>query len=284
MRSANAASNLAVTTSGFGLSGSAAGNYRVDQVTGLTASITKRAVTASITGNPTKPYDGSNSVTLGASDYTLSGFVAGQSATIPQSSTAQYNNVNAGSNRGLMSSLSVSDFVAGGGTNLSNYDLPTGANGSLGTITPFIINLMGQRVYDATTNADATLFTTGGTIAGVNGERLTLGGSGVLSTKNVGLQRSFQNFGTLALGDNNGALATNYTLAGGIDWVTITPATLTVAGTVAADKVYDRLTTAQLSGSTLVGRLGSDDVDPGQYRHGQLRRQERRVARASPRR
>ncbi|KLD72794.1 hypothetical protein Y886_41345, partial [Xanthomonas hyacinthi DSM 19077] len=93
----------------------------------------------------------------------------------------------------------------------------------------------------------------------MNGERLTLAGSGVLSTKNVGNQRSFANFGTLALGDNTGTAA-NYTLAGGIDWVTITPATLTVAGTVAADKPYDRSTTAQLSGSTLVGRLGSDDV------------------------
>ncbi|HVI56281.1 MAG TPA: YDG domain-containing protein [Luteibacter sp.] len=262
VRSANAANNLDVTTSGFGLAGSAAGNYRVNQVSGLTANISRRAVTASITGDPTKPYDGSDSVTLTAGDYTLSGFVSGQGATIPQSSTAKYNNVDAGSNRGLTSTLSVSDFVALSGTNLANYDLPTGATGALGTITPFIINLMSQRVYDATTGADATLFTSGGTIAGVNGERLTLTGSGVLSTKNVGSQRSFANFGTLALGDNSGT-ATNYTLAGGIDWVTITPATLTVAGTVAADKTYDRSNVAQLSGSTLVGRLGSDDVTLG---------------------
>ncbi|WP_185754306.1 YDG domain-containing protein [Luteibacter sp. 9135] len=259
VRSANAANNLDVTTSGFGLAGSAAGNYRVNQVSGLTANISKRAVTASITGDPTKPYDGSNSVTLTAGDYTLSGFVSGQGASIPQSSTAKYNNVNAGSNRGLTSTLSVSDFVALAGTNLANYDLPVGATGALGTITPFVINLMGQRIYDATTSADAGLFTNGGTIAGVNGERVALTGSGVLSTKNVGNQRSFANFGTLALGDNTGTAA-NYTLAGGIDWVTITPATLTVAGTVAADKAYDRSTAAQLSGSTLVGRLGSDDV------------------------
>jgi filamentous hemagglutinin family protein len=267
VRSANAANNLDVATSGFGLAGSAAGNYRVNQVSGLTANISRRSVTASITGNPTKPYDGSDSVTLTAGDYTLSGFVSGQGATIPQSSTAKYNNVNAGGNRGLASTLSVSDFVALSGTNLANYDLPTGATGPLGTITPFIINLMSQRVYDATTGADAALFTSGGTIAGVNGERLTLTGSGVLSTKNVGNQRSFANFGTLALGDNSGT-ATNYTLAGGIDWVTITPATLTVAGTVAADKTYDRSNVAQLSGSTLVGRLGTDDVTLGNFATG----------------
>jgi filamentous hemagglutinin family protein len=267
VRSANAANSLDVTTSGFGLTGSAAGNYRVNQVSGLTANIARRAVTASITGNPTKPYDGSDSVTLMAGDYTLTGFVAGQGASIPQSSTARYNAVDAGGNRGLTSTLSVSDYVAQAGTNLANYDLPVGATGALGTITPFIINLMGQRVYDATTSADAGLFTAGGTIAGVNGERLTLTGSGVLSTKNVGNQRSFADFGTLALGNSTGT-ASNYTLTGGIDWVTITPATLTVGGTVAADKTYDRSTLAQLSGSTLTGRLGTDDVALGNFATG----------------
>lgn len=259
VRSPNAANNLAVTTSGFNLAGTAAGNYRVDQVSGLTANIAKRAITASITGNPTKPYDGSTSITLMASDYTLAGFVVGQGATIPQSSTAQYVNANAGSNRGITSTLSVSDFVAGVGTNLSNYDLPTAAAGTLGTITPFVINLMSQRVYDSTTSADASLFTNGGFIAGVNGERLTLAGSGTLVTKNVGSQRGFANFGTLALGNDSGT-ASNYTLAGGIDWVTITPATLTVSGTVAGDKIYDQTTTAHLTGSTLNGVFAGDAV------------------------
>lgn len=260
VRSANAISGQAVTVSGLGLSGSRAANYRVDQVAGLTADIAKRNVTASITGNPTKPYDGSNSVTLLASDYTLSGFVNGQSATIPQSSTANYLGVNAGSNVGLASTLSVSDFVAGSNTNLANYSLPTGATGTLGTITPFVVNLMGTRVYDATVHADASLFTRGGTVAGVNGETLTLTGSGNLVTKNVGAQRAFADFGTLALGGNNGSTASNYMLTGGIDWVTITPATLTVINTTAADKVYDGTTVAQLSGAQLSGVIGSDTV------------------------
>ncbi|WP_285403302.1 YDG domain-containing protein [Luteibacter sp. ME-Dv--P-043b] len=260
VRSANAISGQAVTVSGLGLSGSRSANYRVDQVGGLTADIAKRTVTASITGNPTKPYDGSNSVTLLASDYTLNGFVGMQSATIPQSSTANYLDVNAGSNVGLSSTLSVSDFVAGSNTNLANYSLPTAASGTRGTITPFIVNLMGTRVYNATVHADASLFTSGGTVAGVNGETLTLTGSGNLVTKNVGAQRAFADFGTLALGGNGGSTASNYTLAGGIDWVTITPAALTVINTTAADKVYDGNTLAQLSGAQLAGVLGSDTV------------------------
>lgn len=260
VRSANAIAGQAVTVTGLGLSGSRASNYRVDQFSGLMADIAKRPVTASITGNPTKPYDGSDSVTLLASDYTLDGFVTGQGATVPQSSTASYLTVNAGSNIGLKSTLSVSDFVANSGTNLSNYALPTSATGTLGTITPFIINLMGTRVYDTTVHADASLFTSGGTLAGVNGEKLTLTGSGNLVTKNVGSQRAFADFGTLALGGSGGSTASNYTLAGGIDWVTITPASLTVINTTAADKIYDGNTTAQLSGATLQGVLGSDAV------------------------
>ena len=215
VRSANAVAGQAVTVSGLAASGSRASNYRVQQVGGLSADIAPRTVTASITGNPTKPYDGSTSVTLLASDYTLTGFVSNQGATVPQSSTANYLSPNAGNHVGLASTLSVSDFVATGTTNLANYALPTSANGTLGTITPFIINLMGTRVYDATTNGDASLFTSNGTLAGVNGERLTLSGSGTLVNKNVGQQKAFAGFGSLALGDNGAALAANYMLAGG---------------------------------------------------------------------
>ncbi|SEV92763.1 YDG domain-containing protein [Luteibacter sp. 329MFSha] len=262
VRSPNAANGLDVTTTGFGLTGSRASNYRVNAVTGLQANINKAPIVATITGNPTKPYDGSNSVTLLAGDYTLTGFVNGQGATIPQSSTSRYLGVNAGSNVGLASTLSVSDFVANAGTNLANYALPTAASGTLGTITPFIINLTSTRVYDATTNAAASLFTDGnGTVLGVNGERVSLTGTGTLVTKNVGSQRAFQDFGTLALGNYGGSSAQNYTLAGGIDWVTITPATLTVSGTFADDKVYDGNRTATLHGALLNGVLGADTVN-----------------------
>jgi len=262
VRSPNAANGLDVTTSGFALAGSRAANYRVNAVTGLTANINKAPIVATITGNPTKPYDGSNSVTLLAGDYTLSGFVNGQGASIPQSSTSRYLGVNAGGNVGLASTLSVSDFVANAGTNLANYALPTAASGTRGTITPFVINLTATRVYDATTNAAATLFTDGnGTVTGVNGERVALSGTGNLVTKNVGAQRAFQDVGTLVLGDYNGASAQNYTLAGGIDWVTITPATLLVTGTFADDKVYDGNRTATLHGAVLNGVLGSDTVN-----------------------
>ena len=42
--------------------------------------------------------------------------------------------------------------------------------------------------------------------------------------------------------------------------LTVTPKSLNVSGATAANKVYDRLTTASLSGGTLAGVLGLDSV------------------------
>ncbi|WP_322044431.1 YDG domain-containing protein [Paraburkholderia sp. J67] len=259
---ANAGTNLQVTASGFTLGGAQAGNYTVSQPSNLFANITPAPLTVTITGNPVKAYDGTTSVTLGASDFAITGFIGNQSATVTQTASSGYFSPNVGTNIGIGATLEPSDYTAALGTNLSNYNLPTQATGTLGQITAKIINLTGTRVYDATTGADATLFSSAGEVAGVNGETLTLSGSGVLTSKNVGKQVPFSNLGTLALGNGTG-LASNYSLAGGTDWVTITPATLTVLNTVALNKTYDGTTAATLQNALLAGVLGSDAVTLG---------------------
>ncbi|GLQ95029.1 hypothetical protein GCM10007901_39820 [Dyella acidisoli] len=262
---ANVGNNLDVAIGGFALGGAQAGNYTVVQPSGLTANITPRPLTATITGSPTKVYDGTNSATLTASDYTLSGFVTGQGASIPQSATANYATPNAGTGLGVQSTLVVSDFVANSGTLLSNYILPTSATGNNGVITPYVLNLSGTRVYDATTTGAASLFGTSGVVTGLNGDQLTLSGSGTVSSKNVGTYTGTSQFNlnTLSMTGNGSALASNYTLVGGIDTLIITPAILTVSGTVAANKVYNNNTVASLSGSTLNGVFSGDTVTLG---------------------
>ncbi|WP_114239949.1 YDG domain-containing protein [Dyella sp. C9] len=256
---ANVGNNLLVRTSGFTLAGAQLGNYTLVQPSGLTANITPAPLTVEITGNPIKQYDGTTSVTLSPSDYTITGFVGSQSATVTQAASSNYLSPNVGTNIGLQATLEISDYVAGSGTILSNYQLPQLVTGVHGEITPAVINLTGTRVYDATTGADASIFANGELVDGVNGETLTLSGSGVLTSKNVGFQVPFANLGTLALSNGTG-LASNYTLTGGTDWVTITPAVLTVLNTTAANKVYDGTTTAALSNALLFGVIGSDDV------------------------
>ncbi|WP_430390102.1 YDG domain-containing protein [Dyella sp. 20L07] len=255
---ANAGTNLKVTTAGFLLTGGDAGNYQLTQPAGLTATISPKQLTANIIGSPTKIYDGTDSATLTASDYQLLGFVAGDGASVPQSATANYVTKNAGTGLGVVSTLVTSDFVANAGTNLANYILPTTGSGSGGVIKQYVLNLTGSRIYDGTTNADASLF---GVLQGINGETLGLTGSGALTTKNVGNQQSFANLGTLALANGaNGGLANNYTLVGGVDWVTITPKALT-ASFLANDKIYDGTTGATLTGAaTLSGLVSGDTV------------------------
>lgn len=255
---ANAGDNLGVTVGGFSLNGASSGNYLLQQPAGLTATINPKQLTAVITGSPTKVYDGTDSATLTASDYDLQGFIGNQGASIPQSATANYLTKNVGTGLGVASTLVASDFVANVGTDLSNYVLPSTGAGNNGVIQSKVIDLTGTRVYDGTATADSSLF---GSLQGVNGETLGVTGSGTLVDKNVGEEKAFFDIGSLALANGgNGGLASNYTLVGGIDWVTITPAMLTVSGTVADDKIYDHTTTAHLSGSTLQGVFAGDTV------------------------
>ena len=254
----NAGTNLGVTAGGFALNGGSSGNYQLQQPAGLTATINPKQLTAVIVGSPTKVYDGTDSATLTATDYRLDGFVGTQGASVPQSASANYLTKNVGTGLGVASTLVTSDFVANAGTDLSNYILPTTGAGNNGVIQSKVIDLTGTRVYDSTATADSSLF---GVLQGVNGETLGVTGSGTLVDKNVGEEKAFLDMGNLALANGgNGGLASNYTLVGGVDWVTITPAMLTVSGTVADDKVYDQTTTAHLSGATLHGVFAGDAV------------------------
>jgi len=255
---ANAGNNLGVTVGGFILNGGSSGNYQLQQPASLTATINPKQLTAVIIGSPTKVYDGTDSATLIASDYDLQGFVGSQGASIPQSATANYVTKNVGNGLGVASTLVTSDFVANAGTDLSNYILPTTGAGNNGVIQPKVIDLTGTRVYDGTTIAASSLF---GVLQGVNGETLGVTGSGTLVTRNVGDEQAFTSLGSLALANGgNGGLASNYTLLGGIDWVTITPKALT-ANFLANDKTYDATNAATLTGpATLAGLIAGDAV------------------------
>ncbi|GLQ41985.1 hypothetical protein GCM10007902_18350 [Dyella nitratireducens] len=291
---ANVGNNLSVTgVNGFSLSAGTAGDksndYYVVNPTGLTASITPRPLSVTITGNPTKVYDGSTSATLTAGDYTIgavagnsnSGWVSGQGATLPQSATASYAspNVNGVNGSVVNSTLVSSDWkVDNASTLLSNYILPTTATGT-GTITPYVLNLSATRVYDTTTNIYSSLSgnvtnadnaNTFGTLTGLNGDQFTVTGTGATTSKNVGTYTSGAGsftLGSLALanaGSNAGTeLASNYTLVGGTDSYTITKAPLNITGASVTTKVYDGTTSATVTGATLTSGNVSGDVLTG---------------------
>jgi hypothetical protein len=139
----NAGTGLAVTVADT-LTNNTAGNYTLTQPAGFTASITPAPIVVSI-ASQTKEYDTTNAAALtagtssNAGSYTLSGFVSGQGAYITQAS-ATYNSANVANASTVTASLSPSNYIATGSTNLSNYSLPTSVSAT-GSITPATLTM-----------------------------------------------------------------------------------------------------------------------------------------------
>ena len=123
------------------------------------------------------------------------------------------------------------------------------------TINPAIVSMTGTQVYNGTPNVAANSFTLSGL---VGTETLSLTGIGTLADKNVGINKAVT-LGTLALGNGTG-LASNYTFTGGTDTANITPASITITGITAANKVYDATTAATINaaGATATGAFIGD--------------------------
>jgi filamentous hemagglutinin family protein len=267
--------NLAVTTSGFSLAGAAAGNYQLAAPV-LTANIMPALLNIVMTGTPTKTYDGTQAVTLGSGNFSLSGFVTGQSATVGQSS-ASYATANAGTGIDVTATLQPSDFVPGGGTSMSNYTFaPTVTGLGLGVINP--LQLTGQivgnptKVYDGTT--DAALSASNLQLSGLlSGQSINASFSGTVpgqyDNQNAGARGV--SAGALPVADfaaGGGTLLSNYILpANYLGSGSITPAPLTGGlitlgvGIVNASKIYDGLSIINLhpNNFTLSGWVGTDN-------------------------
>jgi filamentous hemagglutinin family protein len=208
-------------------------------------------INVDITGNPSKVYDGTLVATLTSDDYTLSGFIAGEGATITET-VGQYDLKDAGP-RVVLVLLDPGDFAADPGTNLDNYTLPDQATG-VGTIfaKQLTASIIGNptKVYNGTVRAVAgpANYSVAGVVAG---ESVTVA-PGVVANygdADAGARLITANFtadSNFAFDSNT--LRGNYilpTIAQGPG--TITPAPLAVLGVSALNKVYDQTTVAALT-------------------------------------
>jgi len=89
--------------------------------------INRADLVVTVTGNPTKPFDGNTSATLGAWDFTIGGFVPGEGAIITETH-GNYASARPGTHQ-VSVSLDPGDYSASQGTLLSNYNLPSVAVG-----------------------------------------------------------------------------------------------------------------------------------------------------------
>ncbi|MBB5608880.1 MULTISPECIES: YDG domain-containing protein [unclassified Janthinobacterium] len=255
----NAANAKAVTVSGTTLldGSGAASNYTVTNPTGLTASITPKAVTVigQVAGN--KVYDGT--VVAQLIGGSLSGLVGDETLGIA-GQTANFSDKNAANAKTV--TVSGTTLLDGSGA-ASNYSVsnPTGLTAS---ITPKAVTVIGQvagnKVYDGNTVAQLI----GGSLSGLVGdETLGIGGqTAAFSDKNAANAKTVTVSGTTLL-DGSGS-ASNYSVSNPTGLTaSITPKAVTVIGQVAGNKVYDGNTVAQLSGGSLIGLVGDETLSIG---------------------
>ena len=110
----------------------------VTSIAGLTfdfgqLTVDRAVLTGSVTGTPTKVYDGTAVATLTAANFLLGGFVTGEAATVTQT-TGAYATADASATNAVTVALAAGDFAPTATTDLANYVLPTTASGN-GAIT-----------------------------------------------------------------------------------------------------------------------------------------------------
>ena len=271
--------NLPVTATGFSLSGTAASNYSFTPPAGLVANITPATLLVSLSGNPSKVYDGTTAVEVDAANFSISGFVGGQGAAVTQASSASYATKNAGAGIPMTVALTSSDLTPNAGTALSNYIISPTAAGT-GTITPAPLTSMivgnPTKTYDG--NATATLAPANYALSGfIGSESISVTQTvGAYDTPNAGVQGVTANLTGADYLAGNGTLLSNYILPTAITgFGTIVKAqlngTLSAAITGNPTKIYDGTTVATLAPTdfTLSGFVGTDSATVNQSITGQ---------------
>ena len=254
----NAGTGKTVNVSGITLGGADAGNYNLISTTSSgVADIAKASISSvSNVGVNNKTYDGQKAATLNGT-ATFAGIFGDDSLTVAGS--GEFSDKNAGTGK----TVNVSGLTLGG-ADAGNYTLASTtssgvadiAKASIGSVTNVGVN---NKTYDG--SATATLNGAATFNGMVNGDSLTVAGSGAFSDKNAGTGKTV-NVSGIILG---GADAGNYTLGSATSSgvADITPKALSVTGQVAGNKVYDGNAVAQLIGGSLSGLVGSETLAIG---------------------
>ena len=256
----NVGTDKAVSFTGFELSGSAAGNYKlITQPASTTADITVKEITingATVEGS--KVYDGTSEAKI-TNAGTLSDNYDGENLTIVAGSAA-YDNKNVGTGK----TVAFTGFALAGDA-AANYKLiaqPTDTTADI-TVKEITINgaaVEASRIYDGTT--DAKITNAGTPSVNYDGENLKVAaGKAAYDNKNVGKGKAVMFTGFALEGD----AAANYKLTAQPDAVTadITVKEIKIVDTaVETSKIYDGSPDAKITEKgTFDGLINGDKVD-----------------------
>ncbi|WP_407492452.1 GLUG motif-containing protein [Pseudooceanicola sp. MF1-13] len=142
-----------------GLTGVDAANYSIGSFTDGGYTVTARALSATISGHPTKLYDQTTQAALTPNDFTLNGLAVGEAFIVTQTS-GTYASELVGTGITVSAVLTASDFIGVNGTDAANYTLPTSAQGT-GTILSLGLNSQAGATTGGIINWSPTIFSTG---------------------------------------------------------------------------------------------------------------------------
>lgn len=252
----NVGAGKSVTTSGYTITGSGAGNYTLTQPL-VSADITAAGLTVAGVAAGNKIYDATTSAILNTSGVSLVGVISGDNVNLISTGVSgSFASKNVGNNK----TVTISGFTLSG-TDAGNYSLSqpaTTANITIATVTISGVTAT-NRVYNGTTSVSLNTGST--SLSGVIGGDVVIlvsgGASGTITNKNTGAGKTVTISGFTLSGTDAG----NYTLIQPSTTVSITAAGLTVTG-ITANKVYDRTINAVLntSAAVLSGLISGDAV------------------------
>ena len=196
--------------------GTTLSNYTLPASATGSATITPRSLTTTLSGSLGKTYDGTAADTLTSANFSVTGFVSGQSATVTQTA-GTFNSPNVAGATTVTAALATSDYSAGSGTTLSNYTLPTSAS-TAATISRASLTVTADnatKTYDGTAwnggNGVAYTGFVNNETAAVLGGTLAYGGTsqGATNVGNYTIVPSGLTAANYSLNFVNGALAIN---------------------------------------------------------------------------
>ena len=226
------------------LTGATANDYTL---TGATGSVTINPLAVALTG--TRTYDGTTNA-----DFSI----------LSVTNAVNGDTVNLAAGTGTLAAATVGNeaitspgTLALGNNSFGDYTL-SGATGSVAVTKMGIIatTLSGTRVYDGMTDAPAAILTITNIIPGND---VSLTGTGVLASKNVGVEALTLTKGALTGLSLTGAVAGNYSRLAGSGSVTVTAAPLTVIAQAEVNRLYDG-TTASKGMPTYQGMIYGGDT------------------------
>ena len=134
---------------GSSANGGLSGNYNDLSTTGSSVSVTPKVLSGSLISVAQKTYNGTDVAALANGNFSLTGWVSGEGATVNQT-LGTYDSQNVSANGGfagtgplgnVTATLSAGQLTGTGGTNISNYTVPSSVSGAIGKITPAALNI-----------------------------------------------------------------------------------------------------------------------------------------------